>query len=299
MRRRSLLMFCFAFFVAAAVFSAEWRHAEVDGIDVAYRDSGPGGARRALLFIHGWGCDSSFWEAQLNAFSGRYRVIALDLPGFGRSGKPTGAAYTPELFARAVKAVADDSGAEEIVLVGHSMGVAAARRYFADYPDAARALVNVDGAVMFFPEDPSARAAMAEGLAGFARMFAEGPGQKAAVDGFIEATFLGKTPESVREVVRAAMGSIAPHVCAGSMSEFVKPEWWTPASFSQPCLALYSDNPQEDPEIEDKLRGEFPNLTFAVWPDTGHFLMMEQPERFNAEVQEFLDSIGFHGAADK
>ena len=268
---------------------AESKYVSVDGISVYYQESGPKNAP-ALLFIHGWGCDASFWQRQVDAFSDRYRCIALDMPGFGRSDKPQGIDYTLDLFAKAVKSVADDAGATDVILIGHSMGFAVARQFLVDYPGEVEAVVNVDGAVMFLPDDPAVLAAITEATEQFAQAFA-GPGREAALDEFVEGIFYGKTPENVRETVRKTMTAMDPYVCASSMKEFVKPEWWRPHSFDLPCLALYAENPQEDPNLEENLRREFSEMSFMPWNDTGHFLMMEKPERFNAALKGFLDTI--------
>ena len=282
--------------VLAVDTSSDGKSVLVDGIAVFYQDSGPKDAE-ILLFIHGWGCDISFWRRQIEAFSGSYRCIALDLPGFGRSDKPQNVAYTLSLFAKAVKAVADDAGATDLVLVGHSMGFAVTRQFLIEYPDIARAVVNVDGAVLFLPEDAAQRAAIVEGMAHFAQRTV-GPEREKMMEEFVEGLFLGKTPEDVRAVVREVMTAIDPYVCASSMTEFVKPEWWESHLFDVPCLALYAENPLEDPNIEEKLRGEFPRLTFTLWNDTGHFLMMEKPERFDTALRKFLNTVHAHEVAD-
>ena len=275
--------------VLAKEAKTESKHVSVDGIGVFYQDSGPKDAP-TLLFIHGWGCDASFWQRQIDAFSDRYRCIALDLPGFGRSDKQQDIAYTPGLFAKAVKSVADDAGATSLILIGHSMDFAVARQFLADYPGKVEAVVNVDGAVIFLPDDPAILAVTAEASEQFARTFS-GPGREKALDEFVERIFYDKTPETIREVARKTMTAMDPYVCASSMKEFVKPEWWKPHSFALPCLALYAENPQEDPNLEANLRREFSDMTFVLWNDTGHFLMMEKPERFNTALEDFLGTI--------
>ncbi len=275
--------------VLTADAKAESKYVLVDGISVFYQDSGPKHAP-TLLFIPGWGCDTSFWRQQVEALSDRYRCIALDLPGFGRSDKPQGIAYTLGLCAKAVKSVADDSGAADLILIGHSMGAAVARQFLIDYPGTVEAVVNVDGAVLFLPDDPAVLEAMAKEMEQAAQAYL-GPDREMALNQFIEGLFYGKTPEDIREVVRRTMIAVDPYVGSSFMTEFFKPQWWTPQTFNLPCLALYAENPQGDPNIENNLRGEFPALIFSLWTDTGHFPMMEKPERFNRTLQDFLDTV--------
>ncbi len=75
-----------------------------------------------VLLLHGLGgAKSSFFDAAA-ALSRRYRVHALDLPGFGASSKPTVAPYTARWFAETVLATMDELGIERAHVVGNSMG---------------------------------------------------------------------------------------------------------------------------------------------------------------------------------
>src|SRR6476646_1278736 len=93
--------------------------ASVDGIPIHSAATGTG---PALVLVHGWPCDSTSWAAQVPAFDKKYRVITLDLPGHGQSGSPKDGKFTMDLFARAVEAVRVESKAQQVVLVGHSLG---------------------------------------------------------------------------------------------------------------------------------------------------------------------------------
>src|SRR4051812_10526701 len=67
---------------------------------VVYESRGSG--EPALVLVHGWTCERSLWAPQINAFSAKYRVIAIDLPGHGESDKPEDVIYDSKLFARGV-----------------------------------------------------------------------------------------------------------------------------------------------------------------------------------------------------
>jgi pimeloyl-ACP methyl ester carboxylesterase len=94
--------------------------ASLDGMPIHSTTSGRGKA--TIVLVHGWTCDVSSWDAQVPALSKQFRVIALDLPGHGRSGSPKDGKLSMDLFARAVEAVRTEAGADKVVLVGHSMG---------------------------------------------------------------------------------------------------------------------------------------------------------------------------------
>jgi pimeloyl-ACP methyl ester carboxylesterase len=109
--------------------------------ELAYVELNPEGAR-TLVFIHGLGSYLKFWRYQLDAFAAQgYRVIAVDLPGYGKSDKPASFPYTMEAMADAVRELVQTLGVEHPVLVGHSMGGQTALSYAIRYPEEPAALV--------------------------------------------------------------------------------------------------------------------------------------------------------------
>ncbi|HOZ07802.1 MAG TPA: alpha/beta fold hydrolase, partial [candidate division Zixibacteria bacterium] len=112
-----------------------------DSVPIYFEVHGSGDT--ALVFVHGWGIDGSFWEKQIPAFSDSYTVVTLDLAGHGRSGKNR-AAWTPHAYGADVVAVLDAAGIAHAFLVGHSMGgviIAEAARLA---PDRVIALIGAD-----------------------------------------------------------------------------------------------------------------------------------------------------------
>ena len=75
-----------------------------------------------VLCLHGLGGTKASFLPTVAALSSRYRVVAMDLPGFGESDKPIGAAYDAEWFARTAFHTLDALGVREAHLVGNSMG---------------------------------------------------------------------------------------------------------------------------------------------------------------------------------
>jgi pimeloyl-ACP methyl ester carboxylesterase len=75
-----------------------------------------------VVAIHGLGATKASLLPTVAALADRFRVIALDLPGFGDSDKPLGASYDARFFARAVIALLDELGLERAHLVGNSLG---------------------------------------------------------------------------------------------------------------------------------------------------------------------------------
>jgi len=87
--------------------------------DIAVYRAGRG---EPVVMLPGLGATKASFLPTLAALAGRFRVLAIDLPGFGDSVKPLGARYDPAFFARAVTGFLDACGIERAHLVGNSMG---------------------------------------------------------------------------------------------------------------------------------------------------------------------------------
>ena len=75
----------------------------------------------ALVFIHCWGCNRNFWDNQVAEFSKTYRVVTIDLPGHGESGRE-GKTGLSRVMATTSKQSSRSSDLKRVVLVGSSMG---------------------------------------------------------------------------------------------------------------------------------------------------------------------------------
>ncbi len=108
---------------------------------VAYVELNPEG-QQTVLFIHGLGSYLKFWRYQLDAFAQQgYRVLAVDLPGYGKSDKPASFPYTMEAMGDVVHELAQKLGVQKPILVGHSMGGQTSLSYALRYPEEVKALV--------------------------------------------------------------------------------------------------------------------------------------------------------------
>ncbi len=94
-----------------------------------------------LVCVHGLGGTKASFLTTIADLSDRWRVIAVDLPGFGDSDKPLGAAYDAPYFAGAVTTLLDELGIESAHLVGNSMGGRVAIEAGLLDPDRVRSLV--------------------------------------------------------------------------------------------------------------------------------------------------------------
>ena len=90
----------------------------IEGIDIQLYDRGSG---EPLLLLHGMFGDCFDWEPVLEPLSRGYRVNAVDLPGFGGSGKPD-VECTGEFFVRHIDALLHQLGVNKVTIVGNSLG---------------------------------------------------------------------------------------------------------------------------------------------------------------------------------
>ena len=117
-------------------------YAETNGIRTYYEVSGDG---RPIVLIHGVTFDHTMWEPQISHFQERYRVLAYDVRGHGRS-EGSDQHYTIDLLADDLRALLDHLHIEKPIVCGLSMGGMIAQIFAAKYPDGLSALVIADSA---------------------------------------------------------------------------------------------------------------------------------------------------------
>ena len=103
------------------------------------------GAGRVVLLVHGFPLDHSMWNAQIESLAPHYRVIAPDLPGFGRSPAGSDEAAGMEQFAADLAALLDRLAIDEpVVICGLSMGGYIALQFWKQYAARLRGLILCD-----------------------------------------------------------------------------------------------------------------------------------------------------------
>ena len=105
--------------VEPAASVIEGKVSSTDGVPIAYSVEGDGEV--AVVLIHGWSCDRTYWREQIEPLIGHYTVVSVDLAGHGSSGHER-AEWTLQAFGADVQAVVEALGLERVILVGHSMG---------------------------------------------------------------------------------------------------------------------------------------------------------------------------------
>jgi pimeloyl-ACP methyl ester carboxylesterase len=240
--------------------------------DLEIHSTVQGEGPRTIIFVHGWTCDESSWAGQVPAFDDDYRVVTLDLPGHGQSEAPGEGGFSMDLFAQAVEAVRAQVGADKVVLVGHSMGAAVIREYALDYPEHVAGLVAVDGPLDMRP------------LANFPGF---GPLTREFRTGFIESMFVPTTSPELRAKILAMMLAPPEATAAGAMAAMFDPKNQSEEKITAPALSVFAGTSNfANSEATRELVPDWASEQFA---GTGHFLMMEQPERFNAALRAFIE----------
>lgn len=134
---------------APVVFPSHWRTSKVDESVFQGRvfvvEAGKQG-NPVILLVHGLGqAGLTDWLSVIPSLEENYHVIALDLPGFGRSDSPSGK-YSPTNYASLLHEIKQRFTSDRIQVVGHSMGGAVALRYSQLYPHDINNVVLVDAA---------------------------------------------------------------------------------------------------------------------------------------------------------
>jgi len=241
-----------------------------DGVSIAYEVSGHG--EPSLVFIHGFCCDRTYWDAQIPHFTQNNTVVTIDLAGHGESGinRET---WTTKAFADDVVAVIKELNLEQVILIGHSMGGPVIVEAACQLPDCVLGVVGVD---TFRPIDQvpnregeeTRLAALRADFIGFMREFVKG-------------MFLPSSDPILVEKLASDMSGAPPEVGIGIMQERALKD--TPLSLSLkevkvPIHCIASDRALIDIEAGKRCTSSFDVVYMS---NVGHFIMMEDPETFN------------------
>ena len=154
MKKLPLLLFAAFTLVSCTQAEMEVRSKGIvlrDHTVIHYLEAGQG---PVLILVHGLGSSSEVWRDALPHLSRAYRVIALDLPGYGKSDKPR-IEYSIEYYVAALNAFIGSLGAGKVTLVGNSMGGWIAALTAADNPQSVSHLILVDSAGLRSDTPPS------------------------------------------------------------------------------------------------------------------------------------------------
>jgi len=251
-----------------------------DGVKLHYLESGSG---PAIVFVPGWTMPAEIWEPQIAYFAQRHHVVALDPRSQGRSDKPTEGHY-PERRAEDIKELVQALNLAPAVLVGWSMGVPELLAYVEQFgTSTVRALVLVDGNIGG-EADPK----LAEQMWAFLRSMQRD--RKRAAEQFVRSMY--KTPQPEEYYRRMAAASLqTPTNTAVTLFANVFAGDRRPALAKVDRPLLYVATPALKPQM-GVVKERLPGARVELFTDAGHALFVDEPQRFNKLLEEFLRTAG-------
>ncbi|MEY3938814.1 MAG: hypothetical protein RL659_1655 [Pseudomonadota bacterium] len=264
---------------------------EVDGLKVHYKETGPQDAP-ALLLLHGFGSSLQAWDDWSLKLEQKYRVIRLDLPGFGLTGASPANDYSEEKDLAILTHFADKLGLEKFSVVGHSMGGKMAWSLAASQPERVQALVLMapDG----FPEpeskDIGTKPYAVPAIMGLIKYVLP----KYLVRKSIEPAFAEADALNDALVNRYYDMLRAPGVRGAILERSNQTIYSDPVprlkAIKAPSLLIWGEQDQMIPSTNaQSYANVLSNSTTVLVPKLGHLLQEEQPEKGLAAVTQFLD----------
>jgi pimeloyl-ACP methyl ester carboxylesterase len=253
--------------------------ASTDGLDIAYTVVGSG--TPALVLVHGWMCDRTYWDHQVADLSTRWKVVALDLGGHGDSGLER-EGWPLARYVDDVVAVIDHLALDEVILVGHSMGGPVSLGVAAAKPEVVRAVIGIDtlqnADLKYEPEQ------WQPVLAGFDTAF------EATCRSFVGSMFPPEADVGVQAQVADDMCTGPEDVGRALMHQF--PEYDLPAAMTAVSdVKVHCINSAMFPTAVDVNRAYVPGFEVTVMDGVGHFPMLEDPTGFTTELARIVSEI--------
>lgn len=222
-------------------------------INLYYQEQGEG---EALLLLHGNGEDGTYFANQFSFFSDRYRVIAVDTRGHGKSPRGT-APFTMEQFAADLHKLMDKLEIQKAIILGFSDGANIAMKFALKYPDRVKALILNGGNLDTKGVKRSIQIPIEIGYR-FAKLFA------------------GKSEEAKSHMEILGLMVNEPNI---------QPEELR--AIQAPTLVIVGTKDMIKQEHTEIIAQSIPNAKLSVIPGD-HFIANKNPEAFNKVVEDFL-----------
>jgi pimeloyl-ACP methyl ester carboxylesterase len=266
----------------------------VDGRTLAYREAGEG---PAVLLLHGWLTSSFLWRNVMPPIARRRRVLALDLPGFGSSDKPTDVTYSYEFYTGAVRGFLDALEIGDVALGLHDLGGPVGMRFALDDPSRVRAIA-LTNTLLYQEDSTELLEKFVEGLQtpGVRESFTSPQGLEAALRlgtnseaAVTEETIAGMVEPFASDEDRLALAKAGAELEDAVTATIARDL----PSLRVPVRMIYGRQDRILESIEEtvgRLQRDLPQLEVTALDGPGHFLQEEDPERLGELLAEFFAS---------
>lgn len=274
-----ILLFLLTFYLFnLQVYSQKNKVKSSDGVEIAFETKGSGDI--TLVFIHGWSCDKSYWNNQVNELSKNYKVVIIDLAGHGASGLYR-ENFTIDLFGEDVTAVVNYLKLNKVILIGHSMGGAVIIEAAKRLPGNVFGLIGVD-TYQSFTDDWTV-----EQKENFLKSFSENFVE--TTKGFVKSMFPRTADSNLVKKVADDMSSAPPAVAVSAIrNTFYYDPIPTLKEINLPIISINCDMypvaVEENKKIVKDYEVKFMN-------GVGHFLMLEKPDEFNSLLKVAVTNL--------
>jgi pimeloyl-ACP methyl ester carboxylesterase len=236
----------------------------------------------AVVFVHGLGGTTNFYEPQVATLAENHKVVRFDLPGAGRS--PFAGACSIESFAEDIEAVMDAVGVSTASIVGHSMGTIAVQYFAATRPD------RVEKVVLLGPvrEQPQAGKEATRQRANVVRE----QGMEAVADAIVGAATSEQTRQqrpAVAAFVRELLTRQDPQGYAAHCEALADATAVDLGKIEAPVLLLTgSEDKVGAPATAEAMFNELPKASYEVIDGIGHWTAIEAAPQVTKSIRDFL-----------
>lgn len=249
--------------------------ATLNGIEIGFDIAGDG---PAVLFTHGYQASRVMWKPQAE-LADAYKLITWDLRGHGDSGAPDDPAqYSHDLMLGDMAALLDEAGADEAVLVGHSLGGFASLRFYLDHPERVRGLV-------LFGSGPGYRDAEARGKWNeMAERFASSVETKGL-------EILQRASQEVSSANHRSAKALA-HASRGMLAQQDSRVMDAIGEIAVPTLVIIGSEDKAFIGSSEYMAKKIPGARLEKIEGAAHAANMTHPAEFNAALRGFLETLG-------
>jgi pimeloyl-ACP methyl ester carboxylesterase len=230
-----------------------------------------------IVFAHSFGGSSDQWQRQLDHFRKTNSVIAFDFRSHGKSDASRESLYTAEALAGDIASVVESLGLKHFILVGHSMGGAAAIAYTGANPKKIAGLVLV-GTPGKTPAEQSTPVIAS----------LESDKYQAVMDQYMKTLLVDAKPET-DSAVMAGIKKISKGTSIAIIKALFEYDP-LPAvrNFRMPVLIVSTSREKSQP---NSLMNQMPEIENHVFEGTSHWIQMDKPKEFNETLEQFLDKV--------